>query len=1209
MKKFLIYLLIVLAAVAIGFGTYMVVENREIFTLLEASKYVTVGEEFEINFEWERPKSDLVISSTNESVVTYNEATKMFKANGGGIAHITFRLEGSTTARNNAVQIFVGDGTLFTPFYIRNAEQLARIGDTTIPNNIFTLEKAYKLINDIDVKEYPAAKYWLPIGSGSDFGFIGSFDGNGYAIKNININPQAYYTENNEFADFNKVGLFDRVGINGRVVNLKIDNLKITGETFAYVGAIAGENYGTVERIEIRSATLNVQNTFATGGAVGRNVTTDDHPDDDAKYVRNTARVDRVSANVLIGAEDHNDPESIKGTGGVVGGLVGENIGGVVIYSYSSGSVYLNTSTTYYGGLVGKNSYLEFRSNGGGQFIYNNGGANIKDSYANVRLYTRLAMPTNPEETPTVLIGGLIGLNEDVSISQSLIETRTNKIIGNYYNWNYLNAFEVVLNDEGEMIDLLKPINWGVGKYIKNNLKREYLNTSFEVVQAEEQELKDVATFLSHVQVENSYDSNGNQTSRDKIIPWKFDSVWQMSANINEGFPYLNYANIELTDDIYTVNNEETISTLDELKAMKLDGNYVLIADIDLGQDWFELNNPDQEWKPWTPIGTISRPFEGSFRAESYEKDGKQVRYELRNLILNGETDFQSTYGGFFGVVKKGNSSIIRDLVFVNASVINYKHAGVVAGSNGFEYVDMETKKPIRSEGATITNVEVRGAKVEAFNSAGAIAGENYGTIRGAKVDDVYGANNAPLNSTTVTILPEFPGAAVGGVTGKNYAIITRSFVQGSTKVYARHFNPEEPTATTINAGGLAGYNSGTIEESAVYDTSIDSALNISGGFGGISGTNVGTIRAVVIKASVVADSTSISVYVGGAVGILTASGTIKNVLIEDSALDGYYVGGLIGEFSFSGKLTYNFETNGNIVSSGNTISVQYVGVDNVAINGAIAGGLVARMTNGIISDAYAITSLTGVNNNSVKAGIVVELPYYQAENTTLTGVIQKVYNVTSFGANGANNAISAAEYLKEPGIDVFFGRIPLPGKRLAGYIVNYLYDDTVDGNAKAKSSDNVINDVLNSWFKYEKYSPSTTAQMQNSSKFLDFSFSSNNWLFETDKYPKLKSLVNLKTNIENNKITWNTVEGKIDINPLFHEYTKADFSTHSENIANVLNGEDFEFTITIHDENIDTTSIVIKIGEIVLMPNEFGVYGISNVYGHMAINISWDLL
>lgn len=1216
MKKFLVYLLIVLGAVAIGFGTYMLVENREIFTLLETSKYVTVGEEFEISFDWERPKSDLVISSTNESVVTYNESTKMFKANAGGIAHVTFRLEGSTTARNNAVQIFVGDGTLFTPFYIKNAEQLARIGDTSIPNNIFTLEKAYKLINDVDVKEYPAAKYWLPIGVGSDFGFVGNFDGNGYAIKNILINPVAYQTEHQDFANFNKVGLFDRVGINGRVVNLKIDNFKVTGEVFDAVGTIAGENRGTIERVEVRSTTLDVVKAEAIGGIVGRNLTSDDHPDDDAKYVRNTARLDRVSANVLIGADIvtiDQDGESysqyvINGTGGTVGGLVGENIGGIVIYSYARGSVFLNSLTTYYGGLIGNNSYFAFRSNGGGQYIYDNGGAHVKDSYSNVKLYTKLALPTNPSEEPTVVIGGLIGINTDVSISPDLPDTITNRLIGNYYNREYLNAFEM-----GEEEPLIKTYGLGIGKYIKNDLEKEFLNTDFAVMEVTTtDELKEVSTFRSHVQVEVSYDANGNRSTRDKIIPWKFDSVWQISANINEGFPYLNYANIELTDDIYTVSDEKTISSIDELKAMKVDGHYTLIADIDLGQDWFEANRPSEEWAPWTPIGTTTRAFSGSFRAESYVKDGKRVTYEIRNLTVNGETDFQSTYGGFFGVLTNENSGVIKDLVFVNASVINYKYSGVVAGSNGYEYTDMQTKKPQTKQGLTISNIQIRGANVEAFASAGAITGANYGTIKGAVVDDVYGANNSSIKNSTITVLPEFSGAVVGGIAGKNHSNISRSFVQGSTKVFARHFNEEEPTPTTINAGGITGYNYGTIEESSVFEAAVDSTAGISGGFGGIAGTNVGKISAVVVKVSVAADATSISVYVGGAVGILTSQGTIKNVLIENSALDGYYVGGLIGEFSFrkdGHQAVYTFESNGNITSSGNIIAVQYVGVDNVAINGAIAGGLVARMTNGIISDAYAITTLTGVNNNSVKAGIVVELPYYQDEVTTIAGVIQKVYNVTTFGANGTNWAISASEYLKEPGIDVFFGRIPLPGKRLAGYVVNYLYDDAVDGNAKTKSSDNFINDVLNSWFKYEKYSPSTTAQMQSSSKFLDFSFSSANWLFETDKYPKLKALVNLKTNIQNNKVSWTFIPGKVEITPLYHTFEEKDYVTYKENIATVLNGEDFEFTITVHDENIDVSSIVIKVGDVILFPDEFGVYSVSGVYAHTAINISWDLI
>jgi len=150
---------------------------------------------------------------------------------------------------------------------------------------------------------------WHPIiGPGGDPPFTGTFNGQGYEIRDIFI----------DLPDVGYVGLFSIIGEEGHVLNVGVVNAVI--HATAYVGGLAGGNAGTVS------------NSYSTGSVVG-------------DYM--VGGVAGVNSGTL--SDSHSTSDVTSGTG--AGGLAGQNFGTISI-SYSTGSV---TGNNYTGGLVGYN--------------------------------------------------------------------------------------------------------------------------------------------------------------------------------------------------------------------------------------------------------------------------------------------------------------------------------------------------------------------------------------------------------------------------------------------------------------------------------------------------------------------------------------------------------------------------------------------------------------------------------------------------------------------------------------------------------------------------------------------------------------------------------------------------------------------------------------------------------------------------------------
>ena len=209
MKKFLLYVVVIVTLLFLGFTVYYLSLNDETITLNVSSNesvYINVGDSFKLPIKWTKPSkgTKLTVSGDNDSVLKYDEETQMFTGNGGGYTTITISTSNSQYGPF-VFQVYVGDGTVGSPFVIKNAEELAKIGKETL----YATSKYYFLNDDIVLSSYSNG-IWAPIED-----FDGHFNGNGHTIYDLRVN-------NTE-----RAGLFATVKHGGYVENLRGGNESI----------------------------------------------------------------------------------------------------------------------------------------------------------------------------------------------------------------------------------------------------------------------------------------------------------------------------------------------------------------------------------------------------------------------------------------------------------------------------------------------------------------------------------------------------------------------------------------------------------------------------------------------------------------------------------------------------------------------------------------------------------------------------------------------------------------------------------------------------------------------------------------------------------------------------------------------------------------------------------------------------------------------
>ncbi len=1042
MKKFLIYLCVIIVAVSTGFAVFYLVRDNEVISLTTTSLYKDQGSKFELALNISDPHSYTTISldSSNDEVLEITDkeinvkkeiAKGSFVAKAGGVSRVNFKTNNSKF-RNLYCDVVVGDGSVNYPFHISTAQQLSQIGkvllneDGSKAENPYTLASSYELVSDIDLSLLDDP--WTPIGMNGETPFTGTFEGNGYSINNLKI----------QNINAKNVGLFSSIGESGAVKNVKFLNAEVhTSANNENVGLIAGINNGVIERVEIKSVKLYNENTTANVGAVaGKN-----------ESITSVAKIDRVSAIVEISGKPQQTTPATKKLSvalnaetapetsgetpaetpsetpedkpeekpvvtesyakGHIGGLVGYNYGGTVLYSYVNGTVKLD-ATAEFGGLIYKNEYHAAFSG-----YTKNLGANVKDCYSAAKVVYTAEKPN---------VAGLIYLNTDAE--------NTNVIWGNYYDASRVPAETVGVTG---MTD-----------------------EPFFVEGKDSNQLKTVDNVKSH----KSYTlvlEHGIPTQKETgEIYWNVQ-VWKIDGS-NEGYPVLNYAKQDIIDEDKLSSNIDLVTDATGLRTAlsKLDATIMVNADIDLS---------DAEW---VPVGSATSPFMGQFIVGINPATNKP--YEIKGLKIQSNA---YEYAGFFGVISNAR---VENLTIVNPSIDNagdkHTNAGAIAGANGIKG---------KKVGGAIINCSVLGGVVNGRVTAGGIVGVNNGLLQNVKTFGNYEDDDVAVLSLSVA---NKSAGNVGGVAGINYGTINTTNdkdilaaeVKGCVLI-------EGANGSEIKAGGIAGYNEGVIDQTYVKINCSDEVRNYGivvnsvsvAKAGGIAGESKGYISNAYVSVRIVTGSDKSNSYAGGVVGYLNVGNNnstklinVDNCTVYNSYISSYNVGGLVGYLSGSSqaKIVYDdnkfissfyserytisdgYYTQPNLVANIASSSVQ----DNVDLQGTYTGGLVCELQRGFVTDCYSLATLRGTNN----AGMVYDINYNKLTNTG--GVITRCYVIAKFAGGSNNYSVTSSEVHSQNNME----------KRTAGFIDNYYFANASKEGKEPKYFTKVISDVQN-WFLKDK--------------------------------------------------------------------------------------------------------------------------------------------
>lgn len=255
MKKFLIFLVSIIVVVSIGLTTFYFLRNDEVIDFETKEIYCNLGDQITLeDLGYTRHKAHKrttfnfnAASEEDLSKISYNPENGYYEVIGTSGGEVSIVITTSNKKYPSfKVNVHVGDGTALNPYYVFNASFLSKIGGD---DERYSLAHSYALQNDIILPSN-----FAPIGSQSDIGFTGNFNGNGYTISGLNVNGDEY----------DNAGLFTIVAAGASVRNLTIKDASVNG-AYSNAGILAGVVNGTVEKVAILNSAAK---TTKDGGKV-----------------------------------------------------------------------------------------------------------------------------------------------------------------------------------------------------------------------------------------------------------------------------------------------------------------------------------------------------------------------------------------------------------------------------------------------------------------------------------------------------------------------------------------------------------------------------------------------------------------------------------------------------------------------------------------------------------------------------------------------------------------------------------------------------------------------------------------------------------------------------------------------------------------------------------------------------------------------------
>ena len=689
-----------------------------------------------------------------------------------------------------------GSGTEADPYIIRTTEQLLQIN-----NN---LGAHYKLGDDIDL----GGMTWTPLGTTS-MPFTGTFDGDEHTISNFVINDS--------LLDY--VGLFG-VTNNATIKNVTLDQASVAGRY--YVGGLIGLAQGANKSIvncHILSGEIIGNNNV--GGLIGAS--------DDINSA--TYFVKDCSTNVSVNGRYNN-----------IGGLIGwyrGSISGCYTMGNVKGGSYEEVSTSV-GGLIG--NYV-------GQGSYYNG------SWGETHYYSVATISncyTTGEVTGVTDVGGLVGhqyygivtqcaatgsiegaSNVGGLVGKADIAARYGHEYGGYNHavvWtnNYVLASVKGTNNVGGLLGYTINSMTMTNCYAAGNTTGE---SNVGGLYGEVSGLTVTSSYYDSVvtPVVSQYNTNiAKLTAAMKIAStfngWNFESIW----DIKEGatYPYLrNLPRFEgLTggevklEGTGTAEDPYIVRTTQQLIDVKFDLNscYKLGNDLDLAG------------MTWTPLGTTSMPFTGTFDGDGYTISNFVINDSLLDYVgLFGVTNNATIknvtlaqvnlggryyVGGLIGLAQGANKSIVNCHILSGEIIGNNNVGGLIGASDDINSATYFVKD-------CSTNVSVNGR----YNNIGGLIGWYRGSISGCyTMGNVKGGSYEEVSTSVGGLIGNYvgQGSYYNGSWGEThyYSVATISNCYTTGKV----------TGVT-DVGGLVGHQYYGIVAQCAATGSVEGASNVGG--------------------------------------------------------------------------------------------------------------------------------------------------------------------------------------------------------------------------------------------------------------------------------------------------------------------------------------------------------------------------------------------
>lgn len=673
---------------------------------------------------------------------------------------------------------------------------------------------------------------------------------------------------------------------------------------------------------------------------------------------------------------------TVKGSGGYIGGLVGKNYGG--ISNSNDQSTVIAGAGTVAGGIAGVNgtnadkgdgtidnvqSYSAVTTGnlGAGQYASNLGGIVGKnemllDKY-NINNVSAHGITGKTGNTQTS--GGIVGTNEgriSNAYNESIIHGSEN--IGGVAGKNVTqesNSKLAELNDVANAVEIIgdagsqnvgglvgmqehATINQGrntgaitgctnVGGMVGYNTADSYLKNLENSPQATITGITYVGGIAGVNEGEISADNQLNLVNSGKIYGW--ENVGGIAGK-NSG-------------KIDNVNSNINLYVIDEATRTALKGNTVITPNAQFfggvtGENVGIITNATNRAR----VDAAQASYVGGIVGRNTSEDGK-----VGQLLGMGNSNEGFVIGNNYvgGVIGKNEVAITgtadQSVGIVNSGTVIALAggAGGIIGENSanITYVIMT------NEGEVHGNPSADGTTEE--NGTGGIIGVNG-----------YKADGTGANISNSSLMNRVNGnvsgvANVGGIIGINHGIITggrdannnyyKYQIYNNGMIQAGSYDATNGTITAFageNIGGLLGNNSGTL--TAGYNTGVVDAGQ-SRNVGGIAGTNSGTLDQVFNSVVTVtktetgatdADGRRLYNYtytdggaisgasnVGGIVGSNTAGGQLSNAYSTTAVAGNSNVANIVGSNAGQVSNIYGYAANGNTNVNGGNVRNSYI--------------------------------------------------------------------------------------------------------------------------------------------------------------------------------------------------------------------------------------------------------------------------------------------